>query len=97
VRQEAAMLSERDRQVLNQIELALAGTDPKFVAGLRSGRPHRPREYRLTWAILLTVLGVGAFVVAVSGNPIGLLMLAAVGVTGLFRFVSRRLDQAARE
>jgi hypothetical protein len=89
------MLSERDRQVLSQIELGLAGADPRFVAGLRSGRPRRPREYRPTWLILLIVLGVAAFgAVLVSGSVYALIGLLAVGVAALVRFILRRLDTA---
>jgi hypothetical protein len=92
---EAAMLSERDRQVLGQIEDSLTASDPKFVAAMRRGRPRAPREYGRLWMILLVVLGVASFVVVTAtGHPLAVVSLIVVGVTGLVRFVSRHLDGA---
>jgi hypothetical protein len=89
------MLSERDRQVLNQIEDALCEADPRFVAAMRDGRPKAPREYRRGLSLLLVVLGFVAFATVLgTGNPLAVMCLIGVGVVGLVRFVSRHLDEA---
>jgi hypothetical protein len=88
------MLSERDEQVLNQIERGLLLADPRFVAAMRVGRPRPPREYRRGWSVLLVVLAVLAFgTVVTTGNPVALLVLLGIGIVGLARFVSRRFDE----
>jgi hypothetical protein len=89
------MLSERDRQMLASIEADLSSVDPRFVAGMRSGRPRAPREYRRTWTILLAVFGVLAFgAILITGHPLAVVALLVVSVTAVVRFVSRRLDSA---
>jgi hypothetical protein len=89
------MLSERERQMLDSIEADLSLVDRRFVAGMRSGRPRPPREYRRTWTILLTALGVLAFgAILATGHPMAVVALVTVAVAGLVRFVSRRLDSA---
>jgi Flp pilus assembly protein TadB len=89
------MLSERDRQVLDSIEADLSAVDQRFADGMRSGRPHPPREYRRTWSIVLTVLGVLAFAaILATGHPLAVVALVTVAITALVRFVSRRLDAA---
>ena len=89
------MLSERDRQVLYSMEADLYSVDPRFVAGMRTGRPRMPREYRPTWTIVLFVLGLLAFgVVLVTGHPLAVVALLVVAITGLVRAVCRRLDSA---
>jgi hypothetical protein len=88
------MLSERERQILHQMEMGLSFTDPRFVAAMRTGRPRPPREYRRTLFALLLVLGLASFVaVVVTGHPLALLALLATSITGLCRFVFRELDQ----
>jgi hypothetical protein len=87
------MLSERDRQVLYSMEADLYSVDPRFVAGMRTGRPRVPREYRPTWTIVLFVLGLAAFgAVLVTGHPLAVVALLVVAIIGLVRAVSRRLD-----
>jgi Protein of unknown function (DUF3040) len=89
------MLSERERQMLHQMEMGLSCTDPRFVAAMRLGRPRAPREYRRTALGLLMLLGFLAFVAVIAtGHPLALIALLAIAVTSLFRFVSRQLDQA---
>jgi hypothetical protein len=89
------MLSERDRQLLDSMAADLYSADRRFVAGMRSGRPRVPREYRPTWMIVLVVLGLLAFgVVLVTGQPLAVVALLVVAVIGLVRAVSRRLDSA---
>ena len=91
------MLSERERQVLNQIEMGLSGADPRFAAGMRTGRPKAPREYRralanllLTWGFILCV------VVILTGNPVAVVGFISVVIMGLVQFVRRRLDEPQR-
>jgi hypothetical protein len=89
------MLSERDRQVLDSMEADLYSTDWRFVAGMRSGRPRVPREYRPTWSIVLFVLGLLAFgVVLVTGYPLAVVALLVIAISGVVRAISRRLDSA---
>jgi Flp pilus assembly protein TadB len=89
------MLSERDRQVLDSMEADLYSADRRFVAGMRSGRPRVPREYRRTWSIVLLVLSLLAFgLVLFTGHPLAVVALMAVAVVGLVRVVCRRLDSA---
>jgi hypothetical protein len=89
------MLSERERQMLDSIEADLSLVDRRFVAGMRSGRPQAPREYRRTWTILLAVLGMLAFgAILVTGHPFAVVALISVAIAGLVRSVSRRLDAA---
>jgi Flp pilus assembly protein TadB len=89
------MLSERERQMLASIEADLSSVDPRFVAGMRSGRPFAPREYRRTWTVLLTVCGVLAFgTILVTGHPLAVVALLVVAIAAVVRFVSRRLDSA---
>lgn len=89
------MLSERERQLLQLIEADLSAADRRFVAAMRRGRPRPPREYRRTWTIVLSVLGlIGVAGVLLTGHWIAVVALVAVAVTALVRFVSRRLDSA---
>ena len=88
------MLSERERRVLDAIEADLCAVDRRFVAGMRAGNPHVPREYRRTWAVVLAVLGVLAFAtIMITGHFLAVLALVAVALTALVRFVCRRLDK----
>lgn len=88
------MLSEREQQVLYQIEREILLADPRFVAGMRVGRPKPPREYRRHLSVLLIVIAILAFgTVVTTGNPVAVLVLLGVGILGLARFVSRRLDE----
>ena len=87
------MLSERDRRVLESIEANLFTADRQFVMGMRTGRPRAPREYRQIGTILLLALGLAAFgVVLVTGHPLAVIVLVATAISGLVRFVFRRLD-----
>jgi hypothetical protein len=89
------MLSERDRQVLDSIEANLSAADQRFADGMRWGRPRAPREYRRTWSIVLTVLGLLACAaILTTGHPLAVMALVTVAITALVRFVSRRLDSA---
>jgi Flp pilus assembly protein TadB len=87
------MLSERERQVLNQIELSLSVGDPRFVAAMRRGRPRSPREYRRALSTLLVVVGLPlCIVVVLTGHPLAAAGFVAVVVIGLIQYVRRRLD-----
>ena len=89
------MLSERDRQVLNQIESGLASRDRRFVDAMRAGRPRAPREYRRTVALLLTLLWLLCLIAVIAtGSPVAVLAMILVSIAGLVRFVSRRFDRA---
>ena len=62
---------------------------------MRLGHPRAPREYRATALRLLVVLGFALLLAVIAtGHPLALIALLAISVTGLFRFVSRQLDQA---
>jgi hypothetical protein len=93
--QEAAMLSERERQMLKQLERSVSCTDPRFVTAMRLGRPRAPREYRATALRLLFLFGAMMLLAVVTtGHPLALIALLVISVTALFRFVSRELDGA---
>jgi len=90
------MLSERDRQVLTQLEIQLMETDPRFVTALRTGDPRPPREYNRLGTILLVVAALAAFAgIALSGgHPAAVVALLAVCLIAVVRFVQRRYDRA---
>src|SRR5688572_6815866 len=91
----AAMLSERDRQVLSQIEAALMSRDRRFVEAMRNGRPRAPREYRRWVGLLLLALWIAVVAATVvTGSPFAILALILVSIGGLMWFVFRRLDRA---
>ncbi|GIJ48476.1 hypothetical protein Val02_53620 [Virgisporangium aliadipatigenens] len=90
------MLSERDRQVLTQLEIMLTASDPRFVDALRSGKPRPPREYNRLGTILLIIAGLAAFtgIILSKGHPAAVVALLAVCLSAVVRFVQRRFDKA---
>jgi DUF3040 family protein len=88
------MLSERERQLLSQIEMGLSFADPRFVEGMRRGRPRAPREYGRFVANLLVTLAflLGVWVI-LTGHPLVLMGFITVVIIGVVRFVRRRLDE----
>jgi MYXO-CTERM domain-containing protein len=89
------MLSERDRQVLTQLEIGLMDSDPRFVDALRSGKPRPPREYNRIGTLLLIVAALAAFtgIVLSEGHPAAVVALLAVCLAAVVRFVRRRYDK----
>jgi hypothetical protein len=90
------MLSERDRQVLTQLEIGLMDTDPRFVTALRTGNPRPPREYSRIGTVLLIVAALAAFtgIVLSGAHPAAVVALLAVLLIAVVRFVQRRYDKA---
>jgi len=80
----AVPLSEREQQLLEQMEQALYAEDPQFASVLRETTRRRVEGRRLAVGILLVLAGLGGLIggVAVSFVPLGavgfLLMLGGV-------------------
>ncbi|HEX6076078.1 MAG TPA: DUF3040 domain-containing protein [Micromonosporaceae bacterium] len=65
------MLSQDDRQRLQEIETALRTDDPRFADAMRAWRPCPPREYRRRLrphGLLLCLLVTFALAVAVAAG-----------------------------
>jgi Flp pilus assembly protein TadB len=94
VQEGAEMLSERERQLLNQIETSMSLADPRFVAAMRKGRPRAPREYKRFLANVLVALGfILCLVVILTGHPLAAAGFVTIVIIGLVQFVRRRLDE----
>jgi hypothetical protein len=83
------MLEPRYTRELRRIQEEIGTDDPRFVEGLRLGRPCPPREYRddkrrrlglLVPPVTAVAIALTALTVAV---PVGLFIAIALGLAGL--------------
>jgi len=91
------VLSHDERHRLERIETWTSVDDPAFAAGLASGRPRHPHEYRRWPATVLLSLGL-VLVLAAVALAHWLPGTAAVlsTATGAVVWRRRRLDRPAR-
>ena len=75
-------LSDREQQLLEQMERALASEDPKFASALGSPMTNRIATKTIGIAVLGVVVGIGCLLAAVSLN------LPALGVLGFLAVVA---------
>jgi hypothetical protein len=75
-------LSDREQQLLEQMERALASEDPKFASALGSPMTNRIATKTIGIAVLGVVVGVGSLLAAVS------LSIPALGVLGFLAIVA---------
>ena len=74
------MLSQDDERHLEVISTYLEQEDPKFAAGLREGRPRRPRGDCRWPLVLATVVGVVVFLLGLVIQAV-VVMLLGVAAT----------------
>lgn len=75
-------LSDREQQLLEQMERALASEDPKFASALGSPMTNRIATKTIGIAVLGVVVGIGSLLAAVS------LRIPALGVLGFLAIVA---------
>lgn len=75
-------LSDREQQLLEQMERALASEDPRFASALGGSMTNRIATKSIGIAVLGVVIGIGSLLAAVS------LSIPALGVVGFLAIVS---------
>ena len=75
-------LSDREQQLLEQMERALASEDPRFASALGGSMTNRIATKSIGIAVLGVVIGSGSLLAAVS------LSIPALGVVGFLAIVS---------
>jgi hypothetical protein len=75
-------LSDREQQLLEQMERALASEDPRFASALGGSMTNRIATKSIGIAVLGVVIGIGSLLTAVS------LSIPALGVVGFLAIVS---------
>jgi hypothetical protein len=75
-------LSDREQQLLEQMERALASEDPRFASALGGSMTNRIATKSIGIAVLGVVIGIGSLLAAVS------LSIPARGVVGFLAIVS---------
>ena len=75
-------LSDREQQLLEQMERALANEDPRFASALGGSMTNRIATKSIGIAVLGVVIGIGSLLAAVS------LSIPALGVVGFLAIVS---------
>jgi hypothetical protein len=75
-------LSDREQQLLEQMERALASEDPKFASALGGSMTNRIANKSIGIAVIGVVVGIGSLLAAVS------LAIPALGVLGFFAIVA---------
>ena len=75
-------LSDREQQLLEQMERALASEDPRFASALGGSMTNRIATKSIGIAVLGVVVGIGSLLAAVS------LSIPALGVVGFLAIVS---------
>ncbi|SOD74339.1 hypothetical protein SAMN05892883_3523 [Jatrophihabitans sp. GAS493] len=69
-------LSDREQQLLDQIEQALYAEDPKFATTVRSARP---RSHARRWLVLCLFGVVGGLAIVLAGLAAKLIVLGVLG------------------
>ncbi|SDJ14476.1 Protein of unknown function [Frankineae bacterium MT45] len=69
-------LSDREQQLLDQIEQALYAEDPKFATTVRSARP---RSHARRWLVLCIVGVIGGLAIVLAGLAAQLIALGVLG------------------
>jgi len=75
-------LSDREQQLLEQMERALASEDPRFASALGGSMTNRIATKSIGIAVIGVVVGVGSLLAAVS------LAIPALGVVGFLAIVA---------
>lgn len=75
-------LSDREQQLLEQMERALASEDPRFASALGSPMTNRIATKSIGIAVLGVVIGIGSLLAAVS------LSIPVLGVLGFLAIVA---------
>ena len=75
-------LSDREQQLLEQMERALASEDPRFASALGGSMTNRIATKSIGIAVLGVVIGIGSLLAAVS------LSIPALGLVGFLAIVS---------
>lgn len=75
-------LSDREQQLLEQMERALANEDPRFASALGGSMTNRIATKSIGIAVLGVVVGIGSLLAAVS------LSIPALGVLGFLAIVA---------
>ncbi len=75
-------LSDREQQLLEQMERALASEDPRFASALGGSMKNRVATKSIGIAVLGVVVGIGSLLAAVS------LSIPALGVVGFLAIVA---------
>jgi hypothetical protein len=75
-------LSDREQQLLEQMERALANEDPRFASALAGSMTNRIATKSIGIAVLGVVVGIGSLLAAVS------LSIPALGVLGFVAIVA---------
>jgi len=75
-------LSDREQQLLEQMERALASEDPKFASALGGSMTNRIATKSIGIAVLGVVVGIGSLLAAVS------LSIPVLGVLGFLAIVA---------
>jgi uncharacterized membrane protein len=75
-------LSDREQELLEQMERALASEDPKFASALRVPMISRTAPKSIGIAVLGVVIGIGILIAAVT------LAIPALGVLGFLAIVA---------
>jgi hypothetical protein len=75
-------LSDREQQLLEQMERALASEDPRFASALGGSISNRIATKSIGIAVIGVVVGIGSLLAAVS------LAIPALGVLGFFAIVA---------
>jgi hypothetical protein len=75
-------LSDREQQLLEQMERALASEDPRFASALGGSMTNRIATKSIGIAVLGVVVGIGSLLAA------GSLSIPALGVVGFLAIVS---------
>jgi hypothetical protein len=75
-------LSDREQQLLEQMERALASEDPRFASALGNPMTNRIATKSIGIAVLGVVIGIGSLLAAVS------LSIPALGVLGFLAIVA---------
>jgi hypothetical protein len=82
-------LSDREQQLLEQMERALASEDPRFASALGGSMTNRIATKSIGIAVLGVVVGIGSLLAAVS------LSIPALGVVGFLANLGAKSSPAA--